>query len=102
MDLVRFIHPPAATVPHFLTINSDTMNATQKKKIAKALGNIQEAQELLNEVLGDIQEVYDNKSERFQESEKGEEMSNDISTLEDAINNADYAIDSLGNFEDEN
>lgn len=41
------------------------------------------------------QEAYDNKSERWQESEKGEEAVETISSLEEAASDAESLLDKL-------
>jgi molecular chaperone GrpE (heat shock protein) len=71
------------------------MNKAQAKKaddISGQLGNIQQdVQELLDEIRDD----FDNKSERWQEGEKGQAIETSINELENAIENIEGAIQSL-------
>ena len=46
----------------------------------------------------EAQDTYDNRSERWQESEKGEEYEEMISALEDAASSVQDAIDYLSDY----
>ena len=50
--------------------------------ISTLSGYIAEAEERLNNIADDVNEYYDSKSERWQESERGEAYQNAIGTLE--------------------
>lgn len=73
------------------------MNKTQQKQINEALGMLEEAHSILEEVLGEVQDNYDNKSEKWQEGEAGEKAQEEISGLEDAINETDSAKTTVEN-----
>ena len=68
------------------------MNKQLKKQIAKfaskleAIGNEMSDQGWLETAADDMQETYDNRSEAWQESDKGSEMSNLIDRLQDMVN----------------
>lgn len=61
------------------------MKASNKKKIEIALTSIIEAKAMLEEVSEIEQDIYDERSERWQESERGEEVAEALALLEDAI-----------------
>lgn len=67
----------------------------QIAKISDKLTDIQAELEILAE---EAQEYYDNRSEKWQESEKGDEWQEKISALEDAANSVGDAIDYLGDW----
>lgn len=73
------------------------MNKTQQKQAVKALAMIEEGFDIISELLGDIQGNYDNKSEKWQEGEAGEKAQEDISNLEDAVNDLESAKSHLEN-----
>ena len=62
----------------------------------KALqAEMEEIANVLEETAQDAQDYFDDKSESWQEGEKGEEYNTWISMLEDTKNNLDTAIASL-------
>jgi hypothetical protein len=71
------------------------------KVVAEHLANVREAFDYFTRLKEEREEQYENKSERWQESEKGEEFSNDSSTLEEACNELETAADSLENLFEE-
>lgn len=45
-----------------------------------------------------MQEYYDERSENWQESEKGEEMYDEIDDIENAVSSLEEAIDTMNNY----
>lgn len=71
------------------------MNKQRKENISRIRVMLKMAQEELEKVLDEEQEDFDNKSEAFQESERGEAMQEDIDNVESASGLLDDAIDCL-------
>ena len=71
------------------------MNKQRKEKISRIRATLKMAQEELEKVLDEEQEDFDNKSEAFQESERGEAMQEDIDNVESASGLLDDVIDCL-------
>lgn len=61
------------------------MNKQRRKEIAKAIDLIEQAREILEAVLDEEQEAFDNMPESLQCSERGETMEEYISTIEDFL-----------------
>ena len=61
------------------------MNKQRRKEIAKAIDLIEQAREILEAVLDEEQEAFDNMPESLQSSERGETMEEYISTIEDFL-----------------
>ena len=68
------------------------------KKIQKILGKLEEIHKELEILQEEMQDTYDNRSERWQESEKGEEYMEQIDALEDAASSVRDAIDYLSDY----
>lgn len=71
------------------------MNMTRRneiKSIAEELGALKER---IEAVAQDEQDAYDNLPEGIQDSERGQNMEQAISDLEDAASNIEEAVDSL-------
>lgn len=99
------------------------MNATQKKKIAKkgtdlraalaslspltdpreilrdATGKVDEAKQEIESIRDDVEEKYESLSEKAQEGDKGQELSQSKDTLDDIIGDLDTVVSDL---QDEN
>jgi hypothetical protein len=71
-------------------MNKGNINLITKQ--AEQLRSILEELKLKQE---DLQEYFDSASERWQESERGEKWQEELSILEDAINNLEAALTSL-------
>ena len=61
------------------------MNKQRRKEIAKAIALIEDAREILECVLCEEQEAFDNMPESLQYSERGEAMEEYISTIEEFL-----------------
>lgn len=80
------------------------MKKSQLNKLKKYESKIIDLREDLEILLGEMQDDYDSKSERWQESEKGEELQEQISSLENIVNaiqDAECDIEELTDCEDE-
>lgn len=62
-------------------------------KLGKIKDKLEALQAELTEMAEEAQETFDNRSEKWQESEKGDEYQERISALEDAANSVGDAID---------
>ncbi len=58
------------------------MNKTNQKEVSALISTIEEAVAALQAITDDEQEAFDEKSEKWQESEKGEEASEVLDTLQ--------------------
>ncbi len=67
------------------------MNKQRRKQLEKSSGLIDEARGIIQGVLDDEQEAYDNLPENFQNGERGEEMAGHIESLEEVAGVLDEA-----------
>lgn len=58
------------------------MNANRRKRLEKVIGRLTELMDEIDAVREDEQEAYDNMPEGLQYSERGEQMSDNIDTLD--------------------
>ena len=77
------------------------MKKLNAKKINKIISSLEEHRETLDGVLNDEQETFDARSEKWQESEKGEHASNMLSEIDASITSIDQLIEELSNSLDE-
>jgi len=68
------------------------------KQIAKISDKLTNIQAELEELAEQAQDYFDERSEKWQESEKGDEWQEKISALEDAANSVGDAIDYLSDW----
>lgn len=71
------------------------MNKPRRKELAEAVELLRRAMDIIESVSEQEQEAYDNMPEGLQESERGEQMSEYIDTLEEARYEVEEMIDSL-------
>ena len=71
------------------------MNAKRRKRIAEILTRLNSLSSDIEDVMNEEQEAYYNLPESIQSSEKGEQMDEYISSLEDALNYVTDAASSL-------
>lgn len=71
------------------------MNNARRKEIKAIMANIGDAQTRLQSVLDDEQESFDNLSEGLQATERGENMEEAISVMEDCIDSLGEVTDRL-------
>ena len=73
------------------------MNKERRKDLSKAMDKLYEGKDLLQSVLEEEQNAFDNMPEGLQQSERGETMEEGISAMEEFL----YAIEEgLENLED--
>lgn len=61
------------------------MNKARRKEIARAIELMEQAREILESVMDEEQEAFDNMPESLQSSERGEAMEEYIYTLEETL-----------------
>lgn len=66
---------------------------TATKKTNSFISQLEDMKEHIEELLGKKQDSYDSKSEKWQESEKGEEMQSEISNLEELVSSIEDTIE---------
>lgn len=71
------------------------MNNARRKIKREAIALLSSALELLETVASEEEEAYYNMPDGLQASEKGEEISNNIDTLQDAVDNLETMIEEL-------
>jgi hypothetical protein len=71
------------------------MNAERRKKLSEAWTKIAEGLSLIEEVLSDEQEYYDNMPQGFQEGEKGQKAQDAVSELEGVVDTLQQVESSL-------
>lgn len=67
------------------------MNRARRKMLSDALDLISQAKVILDEVKDEEQEAFDNLPENFQYGERGEQMEEYISDIEEAFDNLEAA-----------
>ena len=68
------------------------MNKQDRKVLEEAINDIENAKNLVEEILDNEQSKFDNMPEGLQVSEKGQKMEENISSLDDARNLLQEAI----------
>lgn len=71
------------------------MKKSNIKKISPVISSLEDQKSLLEDILAEEQERYDNLSDRAQENDKGQYLFDCISALETAIGDFEQAIDNL-------
>lgn len=71
------------------------MNKQRRKLIAEAVELLEQAKEIINQAATEEQEAYDNMPESLQYAERGEQMSEYISTLETTESDLDDMVSNL-------
>lgn len=72
-------------------------NLTKIEKLAKTLTD---AKQTLESIRDEERDIYDRRSESWQESEKGEKQDENVSYLDDACSDLETVIDSLNSIEE--
>ena len=67
------------------------MNKQRRKQLEKSSGLIDETRDIIQGVMDEEQEAYDNLPENFQSGERGEEMTEYIESLEETVGFLDEA-----------
>jgi hypothetical protein len=71
------------------------MRASHRKALAALVDELQAAAAAVEQIQGEAQEDYDDKGERWQESERGEAAMEEIGELEDAFGQIEGVVDLL-------
>lgn len=74
------------------------MNNLRRKQIREAMDLIQQAYEILSVVTEEEQDAFDNLPESLQESEKGEQIEQNVEELSDACDDLDSVCEALAEF----
>lgn len=61
------------------------MTAKQKKQLSEHLSTLEQIYADIESIKDELQETFDNKSEKWQDSEKGEEASNQLNTFDECL-----------------
>ena len=75
------------------------LNKAQKQELKRAYDLIDQAKSILEDTASELAEDIGDKSDKWRESEKGEEAQAEHDHVEDAANSCDSALDSLGTIE---
>lgn len=75
------------------------VNANDRKEVAKAVGLLQEAQAILEQLATAEQDKFDNMSEGLQSSERGQAIEAAANTLAEANRSVETALEELDNIE---
>lgn len=75
------------------------MNKQRRKKITQAMDYIIKVKEIINEVMEEEDDAFNNLSEGLQCTMRGEQMENNISEMEEAINKIEEIIENLDNID---
>jgi len=71
------------------------MNKERRKQLQEVINKISEAHDLLDEILSDEQNAFDNMPEGLQSSERGETMEEGIYNMEEARDNLEDITSTL-------
>lgn len=71
------------------------MNKVKRKRIQEAISKLEEAKQILEEVQVEEQDSFDNLPGSLQDSEKGEQISDNISFLDDVVSDLDNQMGQL-------
>ena len=67
------------------------------KQIAKFISHIEDAKIYFEELQSSKQDTFDNRSEKWQEGDKGNEAQEEINSLEELAGECENLIDSINN-----
>ena len=71
------------------------MNKERRKRLQEVIDQLENLKEEVSSICEEEQEAYDNMPESLQDGERGSQMYENISTLEDQESNFDDLIESL-------
>lgn len=75
------------------------MNNERRKKIRIAKTLIDQARDIIYDVMSDEENAFDNLSEGLQQTMRGERMEENVREMEEAIDKIDEAVDCLDEIE---
>ena len=68
------------------------MNAARRKSLAEVTNLLDEAKALLETVISDEQDAFDNMPESLRESDRGQDMESGLESMEEAVNEIEAAL----------
>lgn len=74
------------------------MNNERRKKLKEAVNFINEAKDIVDDVMNEEQMAFDNLPEGLQEADRGYEMEENVSELESITEDMDDIAERLGEF----
>lgn len=75
------------------------MNNARRGQIKKAKGMLDAALDILNDVMSEEDFAFNNLSEGFQQTMRGEQMEENVDILQNVIDQIEEAMDDLDNIE---
>lgn len=75
------------------------MNKDDRKQLAKALGFLEDAKVIIDDLAASERDKYDNMPESLQQGERGQAMEAAATSLEEASGSLEEALSSLGEIE---
>lgn len=75
------------------------MNKTEQKRANKWLSRLEELQAEMEELISKFDEKVSARSERYLDTEKGQEEQSELSNLQDVLSYVESAIDCLGSID---
>lgn len=76
------------------------MTKAQKNDLRRSIEDTETSRDTLNDIVADLQSKYDERSERWQESDKGKEFQEFLANLDSAVDAFDDAINGLSECEE--
>lgn len=77
------------------------MNNTRRKEIDKAIGMLEEAKSILENVASEERDAYDNMSENLKGGERGETMERCADALDEAVSSLDEIVNNASDMKGE-
>lgn len=71
------------------------MNAARRKSLAEVTDLLQQAKDLLETVMSDERDAFDNMPDSLRESDRGQEMEAGLDAMDEAVNEIDSAMDQI-------
>ena len=71
------------------------MNAARRKSLAEVTDLLQQAKDLLETVMDEERDAFDNIPESLREGDRGQEMEAGLDSMEDALSEIESAMDQI-------
>ena len=75
------------------------MNKNRRMRLIEARALLEQANDIINDVMNEEDNAYNNLSEGLQQTMRGEQMEENVGEMEEAIDKIEEAIDNLDNVE---
>lgn len=75
------------------------MNKARRMRLTEAKSLLEQANDIINDVMNEEDNAFNNLSEGLQQTMRGEQMEDNIGEMEDVIDNIEEAISGLENIE---